>query len=166
MIDLKQYGYVETETPADGLIPGRVAEFRRDQYSVITQHGEVDAVLKGTFVHDAVVRADLPCVGDFVLLEYNDSGVSRIVKLLPRSAKFSRSDSSGHGYAHIKANNEQIVATNFDYVFILTSLNRDFRVNRILRYLAQARGSGGTPVVILTKADLCEDFAQQVSEVE
>jgi len=92
MIDLKQYGYTETETPHDGLIPGRVIEFRRNQYTVITEHGETDAVLKGAFVYDAEVRADLPCVGDFVLLQYNDSGASRIVSLLPRRTKFSRAD--------------------------------------------------------------------------
>ena len=69
MIDLKQYGYTEIEPPPDGLIPGRITEFRRNQYSVITQYGEVDAVLKGTFIHEAQVRADLPCVGDFVLLQ-------------------------------------------------------------------------------------------------
>jgi ribosome biogenesis GTPase len=166
MIDLKQYGYTETEPRPDGFIPGRVVEFRRSQYTVITKHGEIDAVLKGSFVHEAVVRADLPCVGDFVLLQYNDSGVSRITQILPRFSKFSRSDFSGHGFAHIKANREQIVAVNFDYVFIITSLNRDFRVNRILRYLTQTRGSGGQPVVILTKADLCEDFTEQVNQVE
>ena len=162
---LEQYGYNETEPPPNGLIPGRIVEFRRNQYSVMTEHGEVDAVLKGSFVHDAVVRADLPCVGDFVYLQYNNSGASRIFELLPRYSKFSRSDFSGHGFAHIKANREQIVAVNFDYVFIVTSLNRDFRINRILRYLTQTRGSGGQPVVILTKADLCEDFSLQVNEV-
>lgn len=165
MIDLNQYGYIETEPTPKGLIPGRIVEFRRNQYRAITEHGEIDAVLKGAFVHDAVVRSDLPCVGDFVLLQYNESGASPITKLLPRHSKFSRSDFSGHGYAHIKANLEQVIATNFDYVFIVTSLNRDFRVNRILRYLTQARASGGTPVVILTKADICEDFTSQISEV-
>ncbi|MCL1844570.1 MAG: ribosome small subunit-dependent GTPase A [Defluviitaleaceae bacterium] len=174
MINLKDYGYIETEGTPDGLgggrvsravIPGRVTEFRRNRYTVMTERGEADAVLKGAFVHEAVVREDLPCVGDFVWLEFNESGVSRISGLLPRHSKFSRSDFSGHGYAHIKANREQIVATNFDYVFIVTSLNRDFRVNRILRYLTQARASGGTPVVILTKADLCEDFSAEVEEV-
>jgi len=166
MIDLSRYGYKEMKTPPDGLIPGRVVEFRRNQYTVITQFGEVSAVLKGAFVYDAVVRSDLPCVGDFILLQYNESGVSLITELLPRSSKFSRSDYSGHGYAHIKANREQVVATNFDYVFIVTSLNRDFRINRILRYLTQTRASGGTPVVILTKSDLCDDFSIQVSEVQ
>ena len=57
MIDLKQYGYIEAETPPDGLVPGRVLEFRRNQYSVMTEYGEVDAVLKGSFVHEAIVRA-------------------------------------------------------------------------------------------------------------
>ncbi|MCL1842675.1 MAG: ribosome small subunit-dependent GTPase A [Defluviitaleaceae bacterium] len=165
MIDLKQYGYTETEPLPAGLIPGRVTEFRRNQYSVITMYGEVDAVLKGSFVHEAVVRADLPCVGDFVTLQYNERGASPIAGLLPRRSKFSRSDFSGHGFAHIKANREQVVAVNFDYVFIVTSLNRDFRVNRILRYLTQARAGKAEPVVILTKADLCEDFSVQVKEV-
>ncbi|MCL2388145.1 MAG: ribosome small subunit-dependent GTPase A [Defluviitaleaceae bacterium] len=166
MINLNDYGYIETEAPTEGLIAGRVVEFRRDSYAVITAYGEISAVLKGAFVHDAVVRADLPCVGDFVLLQYNESGVSRIEKLLPRRSKFSRADFSGHGYAHIKANREQVVATNFDYVFIVTSLNRDFRVNRILRYLTQTRGSGGQPVVILTKSDLAENFDTQINEVK
>ena len=165
MTDLKQYGYTESGELPDGSIPGRVVDFRRSQYSVITENGEVAAVLKGAFIYDAQVRADLPCVGDFVLLEFNENGASQITKLLPRFSKFSRSDFSGHGFAHIKANREQVVAVNFDYVFILTSLDRDFRVNRILRYLTQTRSSGGQPVVILTKADQADDFTPQVNEV-
>jgi len=90
MINLKNYGYTETEPTPEGLIPGRIVEFRRNQYSVMTKYGELDAVLKGSFVHDAVVRADLPCVGDFVLLHYNENGASRISRLLPRHSKFSR----------------------------------------------------------------------------
>lgn len=165
MIDIKQYGYVQTEAPADGCLPGRVTEQQREQYTVITELGEVNALLKGTLLHDAVVRADLPCVGDFVLLQYNDSGVSQITHLLPRRTKFSRADYSGHGYAHIKANREQIVAVNFDYVFILSSLNQDFNISRIMRYLAQTRQSGGQPVVLLTKADLIEDPGEFTEKV-
>ena len=157
MIDLKQYGYIETEPIPAGLLPGRVTEQRREQYVVITEQGEISSLLKGAFLHEAVVRADLPCVGDFVLVQYNDSGISQIAQLLPRRSKFSRADLSGHGYAHIKANREQIVAVNFDYVFILSSLNQDFNISRIMRYLTQAWQSGGQPVVLLTKADLAED---------
>jgi len=165
MIDLKQYGYIETEASANGLLPGRVTEHQRSQYIVITERGEVTAVLKGSFLHNAAIRADLPCIGDFVLLQYGENGGSRIVKLLPRRSKFSRADYSGHGYAHIKANREQIVATNFDYIFVLSSLNWDFNVKRIARYLTQTQRSGGQPVVLLTKADLVEDFSAPLSEV-
>ena len=105
-------------------------------------------------------------MGDFAFLKYNENGLSLITQILPRRSKFSRSDSSGHGYAHIKANREQIIATNFDYVFILTSLNRDFNVNRVLRYLTQTLQSGGQPVIILTKADLTKNFDSQVNEIK
>jgi ribosome biogenesis GTPase len=97
-----------------------------------------------------------------VLLRRNDSGISRITELLPRRSKFSRADFSGHGYAHIKANREQIVAVNFDYVFIVTSLNKDFNIKRVERYLIQVRQSGGKPVVILTKSDLAGDIEEQL----
>jgi ribosome biogenesis GTPase len=72
---------------------------------------------------------------------------------------------SGHAAGYVKTVLEQVVAANFDYVFIVSSLNWDFNVNRIMRYLTQARQSGGQPVVILTKADLCPDFDTQMAEV-
>jgi len=170
MIDLKDYGFnydINTmDTIADGLLPGRVTELRRDQYTVVTELGEVDASLKGSFFHGAAVREDFPCVGDFVTLQYNDNGPSRIAGLLPRRSKFSRADFSGHAAGYVKTVLEQVVAANFDYVFILSSLNWDFKVNRIMRYLTQTRQSGGLPVVLLTKADLVEEFCGQVADVK
>jgi len=165
MIELKQYGYTETETPPDNLFAGRVTELRREQYTVITEHGEIAAVLKGAFYYGVETQEELPCVGDFVLLQYNESGVSLIANLLPRRSKFSRADFSGHAAGYVKTILEQVVAANFDYVFILSSLNWDFKINRILRYLTQARQSGGQPVVILTKADLVEDLNEPLAEV-
>ena len=166
MIDMKQYGYIETEAPPAGLIPGRITELQREQYTVITGQGEVTASLKGSFYHGAQAREDFPNVGDFVLLQYNNNGISRIVRLLPRRSKFSRADFSGHAAEYVKTILEQVVATNFDYVFILSSLNWDFNVNRLMRYLTQTRQSGGQPVVILTKADLAEDVNAPLAEVQ
>lgn len=166
MIDLKQYGYIENEIPACGLIPARVVEHHRNNYIVLCQKGEAKAVLKGSFIHDARVRDDLPCVGDYVFIKHNENGPSLIEKLLPRRTKFSRADFLGSGIGHIKADREQIVAANFDYVFIISSLNQDFNVARIVRYLTQAWQSGGQPVVILTKADLAEDLEAFISQVE
>ncbi|WP_144509784.1 ribosome small subunit-dependent GTPase A [Bacillus sp. FJAT-22090] len=166
MIDLKQYGYIEAETPPKGFIPGRVTELQREQYTVITEQGEVTAVLKGAFYHSVVTREDFPCVGDFVFLQYNENGASHIAKLLPRCTKFSRADYSGHAVGYVKTVLEQVVATNFDYVFIVSSLNWDFNVRRIIRYLTQIRQSRGKPVVILTKADLIQNFSAQLAEVQ
>ena len=166
MTNLKDYGYIETEAPAGGLIPGRITELQRERYTVITENGEVTATLKGTFFHQAQVKDDLPCVGDFVLVQYNDMGISLIAELLPRRTKFSRADFLGHKVGHVKTIHEQLVAANFDYVFIVTSLNMDFNISRIIRYLTQTRRSGGTPVVILTKADLAEDFEQKIADVQ
>ena len=163
MIDLKQYGYTETDKPYGGLMPGRVTEHRGPQYTIVTERGEVTAVLKGSFYHGAELREDFPCVGDFVFLQYNDSGPSLIAELLPRRSKFSRADFSGHAAGYVKTILEQVVAANFDFVFIVTSLNKDFKVSRITRYLTQARQSGGQPVIILTKADLADDVEMPVS---
>jgi len=165
MNNLKLYGYTETITPHDGLLPARVTDHRGARYTVATEHGEVAAVLKGAFYHNADAQEDFPCVGDYVLLQHNDGGDSRIAELLPRRSKFSRADFSGHGAGYAKTILEQVVAANFDYVFILSSLNWDFNINRIMRYLTQARRSGGQPVIILTKADLVEDFSDKLSVV-
>lgn len=173
---LKEYGYIQGEkthihdTAPKGAIPARVVEIHRNLYKVVCEHGEVNASLKGAFVHEAKERSDFPAVGDFVLITYNDCGNSGIVKILPRKSKFSRTDFSGHAVGYVKTILEQVVAANFDYVFIMSSLNQDFNLNRIMRYLTQARQSGGKPVVILTKADLCEeeeiDLQAQVNAIK
>lgn len=165
MIDLKQYGYIEEEIPPDDCIPGRITERQRDQYTVITAQGEVTAVLKGAFYHAAQQREDFPCVGDFVWLQHNAQGHSRIVQLLRRRTKFSRADYSGHAAGYAKTVLEQVVAANFDYVFIVTSLNQDFKLSRIMRYLTQTRQSGAQPVIVLTKSDLLPDYTERLSEV-
>lgn len=167
MIDLKAYGYTENkEGISEEQLPGRVTELRRERFTVITKYGEVSAVVKGSFYHSAKTRADFPCVGDFVLLHYNESGDSLISSVLPRRSKFSRADYSGHDASYAKTVLEQVVATNFDYVFIITSLNNDFNVSRIFRYLTQARQSGAEPIVLLTKADLVEDYNVPLTEVK
>ena len=138
---------------------------RRELYTCVCEKGEVSARLKGSFLHEAKGREDFPVVGDYVWLLYNGQGDSSIGKVLPRKSKFSRTDYSGHAAGYVKTILEQVVAANFDTVFILSSLNRDFNTKRILRYITQARHSGGKPVVVLTKADLCGGFEKEVAAV-
>jgi len=166
IFDLTKFGYIETVAIPDSLIVGRITEVHRDQYMVMTEYGEARAVCKGTFFRDAEVRRDFPCVGDFVLLRHNASGVSQVASVLPRRSKFSRANFKGKGAGYVKNILEQVICTNFDYVFLTTSLNQDFNVERVLRYLTQARQSGGQPVIILTKSDLNEDFKEFVKQME
>ncbi len=61
---------------------------------------------------------------------------------------------------------EQIVAANIDMVFIVCSLDNNFSLRRIERYLSLAWESGAIPVVILSKADLCSRSELRLAEVE
>ena len=174
-VELKDYGFTQAEfsvAQAQRQVPGRVIESRRERFKVMCEYGEVAAELKGSFFHSLTEREDFPAgnlslpvlasqgfpvVGDFVLVQYNGSGVSLITGVLPRRSVFSRADFLGHAEGYAKNVREQVVAANFDYVFILSSLNNDFNANRLARYLTASWQSGGFPVVILTKADLCDD---------
>ncbi len=149
MIDLSIYGYLETEgEPDNGTIPSRVTAVHRDRYELICKNGPVFAQLKSAVYYQRAPEP-FPTVGDFVRIQYIENGDSLIVKTLPRKSLFRRLDPTpGRG--------EQAVAANFDYVFILSSLNREFKVGRLERYLTLAWQSGGTPVVVLTKKDLAK----------
>jgi ribosome biogenesis GTPase len=142
-----------------------VVRDRRDLYTVICEYGEIPAILKGSFYYAVKSREELPAVGDFVVIKYNPLGNSAIAGVLPRRSKFSRPDFLGHEAGYAKNIEEQIVAANFDYVFILCSLNDDFNLNRISRFLTASWQSGGLPVVLLTKADLTADRSGAVRAV-
>ncbi len=87
----------------------------------------------------------------------DDTAVIR--RVLPRTSVFLR---KAAGVAVV----EQVVAANIDVVFLCMSLNSDFNLRRLERYLAVAWDSGATPVVLLTKADLCDDVAVKIAETE
>lgn len=168
-MNLTDYGFNPTilstiDIPQDKSIPARVTAVHKERYALVCEHGECYGRLKSSVYYKDGLE-EFPTAGDFVLINYNPSGDSQILKTLPRKSRFVRSDFSGHAAAFVKTVLEQVVAANFDYVFIVSSLNLDFNINRIMRYLTQARQSGGQPVVILTKADLCPDFDTQLAEV-
>ena len=159
MIDLKQYGYTETEKPDDGLMPARVTAVHRDRYELICQSGTKHGKLK-TSVYYGREPHPFPTVGDFVLIRDVEGGDCQIVETLPRKSYFSRMDPKPGGYT------EQAVAANFDTVFIMQSLNQNFNLRRLERYLTIAWQSGATPVIILTKEDLIDDPTVQLNQVD
>jgi ribosome biogenesis GTPase len=134
--------------------PARVTAVYKERYELICEHGYTYGRLKSSIYYFGGLE-DFPTTGDFVLIDYNPSGDSHIIKTLERKSFFSRRDPTpGRG--------EQAVAANFDYVFIMQSLNRDFNLKRMERYITLAWQSGAVPVIILTKADLVEDYSEQI----
>ena len=149
----------------DNLIIARVSEVQRELFKVLCRYGGTNAKLKGAFYKDKMNK-EYPVVGDYVLIEYNENGNSLIQEVCERKSYFSRTDFSGHVAGYVKTVKEQVIAANFDYIFILSSLNHDFNLNRITRYISMALQSGGKPVVILTKADECHNPDTYVSQVK
>ena len=105
-------------------------------------------------------------VGDWVEATLSAEGDSMIEAIRPRKSILKRADQSGHAMGYVKTMQEQVMVANFDYVFILTSLNEDYSLNRIARYVSVTLEGGGIPVAILTKADLCPDVTPYLREVE
>lgn len=162
---LRDYGF----TPQHDLLDtdgtyARVTAVHKQHYSLITEQGECLARLKAGIYFNNCTE-EFPTTGDFVQIQYNEGGESLIIRTLPRKSKFARNDLSGHTANFAKAIKEQTVAANFDYVFIMQSLNHDFNPRRIERYLALSWQSGAIPVVILTKADLITETSEYLAAV-
>jgi ribosome biogenesis GTPase len=139
-------------------IPARITAVHRELFECISEKGECKARLKTSEYRDD--EEAIPTTGDFVMLDFQAQGESRIIKTLPRRTYFSRRDPSASGYG------EQMIAANFDYVFIMQSFDRDFNLRRLERYLTLSWQSGALPVIVLTKADLLEDNAMQLNAVK
>lgn len=142
-----------------GCIPGRVALEHKHMYRVYTEHGDLLTEVSGKMRHTAAGRADYPAVGDWVAVSARlEEGRATIHGVLPRLSKFSRKAAGS-------TIEEQIVAANIDTVFLVNALNQDFNVRRIERYMILAWESGANPVIVLSKADLCDDVKAAVAEV-
>lgn len=164
-MNIKDYGFKDSNKDYGSLIPARIITTYRDRYEIICDKGQTSARLKAGSYYDNT-NSIYPTIGDFVLIEWNDIGDSRIIETLKRESSFSRAESSSDRRHDIHVQHEQLVAANFDYVFIMQSLNNNFNLHRIERYLTLAWQSGAIPVIILTKSDLVENSEQYVSEVE
>lgn len=124
----------------------RVVEEQRGLYRVA---GQFDgwAEVSGRFRHEAASPAGFPAVGDWVGI---NGGIIHV--RLDRRSTVSRA-------APGRAVEQQILAGNVDTIFLVSALTRDLNLRRIERYLTMVWEAGATPVVLLNKADLCDDPA-------
>jgi ribosome biogenesis GTPase / thiamine phosphate phosphatase len=150
--DLSPWGWTSAraaELPP-GCDPARVMRVDRGRLSVMTGQGEQRAV-PATSLYGSELAG--PAVGDWVGLRGELA-----VTVLPRSSAFVRTVAGRTSAA-------QVVAANLDVVLVVDALTGEARLRRVERYLAVAWSSGATPVVVLTKADLCDDVAATVEAV-
>jgi len=140
---------------------GRVAVEHKGLYRIFTEDGEIVGAISGKMKYNALVREDFPAVGDWVIIDRTNgySGNAVIHGILPRKSKFSRKIAGNQL-------DEQIIAVNIDTVFICMSFNSDFNIRRLERYITMAWESGAMPVILLTKADLCDEIDEKLSQVE
>lgn len=141
-----------------GFKAGRIAIENRDNYLVYAEKGELRAEVTGKLMYNAVDASDLPKVGDWVAMSVFDENSNGIIhEILPRRTKFSRK-------APGKKTEEQVLASNIDSIFIVQSLDDDFSLPRLERYLVMIHEGGARPVIILNKADLRDDFEEYVEK--
>lgn len=163
--NLLDYGiddyFINESKKYENMKVGRVISQYNELYRVVTEHGEMLAEVSGKFRYNTEKVFEYPAVGDFVMLDYDENNMAGngiIHKVLTRKSVFKR---KGVG----DKNQTQIVSTNIDIVFICTSLNKNYNLNRIERYVAIAWDSNIKPVIILTKSDLCENVSEILFEV-
>ena len=140
-----------------------ITAVHRERYEILVEQETSDTKLNarlktGVYYQDKGGEA-FPTVGDRVRIQTNRCGDALILETLPRTSVFYRENPTPGMEC-------QAVAANFDYVFLVMSMNHDFNQNRLDRYLTAAWESGATPVVILTKKDLCEEPEYYVNLVE
>jgi len=126
---------------------GRIIEQHRSNIIAMTPDGQINLILPAS--------SDRICVGDWALFDESN----RIIRLLERQSLFERKAPGAQV-------NTQLIAANIDTIIIVCSLNQDFNLNRIERYLAIAHEAKVEPVIVLTKADQCHDTDDKRDQVQ
>lgn len=158
---IEQYGWNATwqeKISATG-IPGRITLEHKNIYRVVTDRGDWLSTLSGKFRHEHL-HSEFPAVGDWVMVEQMPGEEKGIIHtVLPRTSQFSRKAAG-------ETSDIQLIAVNVDYVFLVMSLNKDFNIRRLERYLIAAWDSGANPVIVLTKKDQCLDLQPFLNDLE
>ncbi|MCF7826325.1 MAG: ribosome small subunit-dependent GTPase A [Candidatus Marinimicrobia bacterium] len=166
-MSLEDYGWdaswAEKLAQADDIkgVPARVISEHRSEYRVHTGEMDITAKAAGRLYHAPFRQTELPAVGDWVIVgDAHVEGNATIQGVLTRKSTFSRKVAG-------KNNNEQVMATNLDIVWIVTTFGTDLNPARLERYVTLVVESGAVPVIVIAKADLednTEPFIETLRE--
>jgi ribosome biogenesis GTPase len=133
--------------PDEGFTVGRVMQEHRERYVVSDGQEEYDCEITGNLRFTAASRADFPAVGDWVTMTVYDSNMGIIYKVLPRKSVLERQAVGKYG-------EKQIISANIDVALIIQSIDNNFNINRLERYLTICYSSSIEPVLVISKIDL------------
>ncbi|RJO97558.1 ribosome small subunit-dependent GTPase A [Exiguobacterium sp. RIT452] len=156
---MNEWGKVPTDKVGTNEQLGRVTAVFQKQYRVMTADGETLSELSGKIRFDALTKAELPAVGDWVIQTEREAGKGRIERVLPRTSQFSRKAAGTE-------TEEQIICANVDVALLVMAFGHDFNVRRLERYLTLAWEAGVTPLIVLTKKSLIDSVDDSLSEIE
>lgn len=129
----------------------RITRVDRGRYLIHDGQKEIQAEMMGKFLHAAESSENIPCIGDWVSVEYHNEGTMAMIRdRLPRKT-FLRRKTSG------KMIEIQMLAANIDTAFIMQSCDRDFNLRRMERYLVMVKEGNIEPIILLSKSDLVAD---------
>jgi ribosome biogenesis GTPase / thiamine phosphate phosphatase len=159
-IKLKDLGYSDyfennfSSVSQKDIIPARVISEHKGVYTLRNEAYQFSAKITGKMMFTALSREDYPAVGDWVLTKKSDDNSYVIQEILPRKTILQRKSTGNF--------DSQIIASNIDVAFIVQSFDRDYRLNRIERYLALVKTGNINPIIVLNKIDLISDLDLEI----
>ena len=164
MSDLKSIGYSDwfKSRADDGKIAvhsvARVVSVHKDSFTVTKGEEDIFAELSGNLLYSTESASDLPTTGDWVYADFFDDDTHAIIYgVFPRKTLLKRKTAG-------KLVDYQLIAANIDVAFIIQSLNDNFNLRRLERYLVMVNESGIEPVILLSKCDLMP--REEVNEIK
>lgn len=139
----------------------RVVSVHKDSYIITKGQGDVFAELAGKLSYTADSATDLPTTGDWVYVDFYDDDTHAIIHdILPRKTIIQRKTSG-------KTFDLQLIATNIDSAFIVQSLDYNFNLRRLERYLVMINEANINPIILLSKCDLVseDDIEKKIESI-
>jgi len=164
MSDLESIGYSDwfksrvddNQIAAHGV--ARVVSVHKESYTVTKGGAEIFAELSGNLLYCSESASDLPTTGDWVYADiYDDDSHAIIVGVFPRKTLLKRKTAG-------KRVDLQLIAANIDVAFIIQSLDDNFNLRRLERYLVMVNESGIEPIILMSKCDLIPD--EEIIEIK
>jgi len=139
----------------------RVIAVHKDSYTITNGETDVFAELIGKIMYSAASPIDYPTVGDWVLAKFYDENTFSIIHRIIKRKSLLKRKTPG------KKIDFQLIASNIDAAFIVQSLDDNFNLRRLERYLVMINESNIRPIVLLSKSDLLtsEEVASRIGDI-